>query len=167
LVPPSQAVTTFDSAFHLATRSGREVQWLLKRNCSVTPAQLGWFYLSLCVLSLGIATVFWHQGARLVLPFAWLELIAVGVAFLVYARHAADAERIAVADGRLVVELEVAGRLERTEFQREWVRIEPGADGRALIEVHGQGRSVSIGRYLRPELRPLLAREIRAAVRGT
>jgi uncharacterized membrane protein len=131
----------------------------------VTPAQLGWLYASLCVVSLGIGTVFWFQGAVLVLPFAWLELAAVGLAFFMYARHAADREHILLQGRRLVVELENGGRLERAEFNREWVRVEPGADDRSLIEVSGQGRRMSVGRYVRPELRPALARELRQALR--
>jgi uncharacterized membrane protein len=64
-----------------------------------------------------------------------------------------------------VVELENAGRLERAEFNREWVRVEPSAGDRSLIEVSGQGRRINVGRYLRPELRPALAQEIRRALR--
>jgi uncharacterized membrane protein len=64
-----------------------------------------------------------------------------------------------------VVELENAGRLERAEFNRDWVRVEPGVDDRSLIEVSGQGRRMNVGRYLRPELRPALAQEIRRALR--
>lgn len=142
------------------------VQWLLKRNCSVTPSQLLALYASLCVVSLGIATFFWIQGARLVMPFAWLELLAVGSAFVVYARHARDGEKILLQGGQLVVECETAGRLERAEFNREWVRVEPKHGDGSLIEVSGQGRSVRVGRHLRPELRPALAREIRHVLRG-
>jgi uncharacterized membrane protein len=152
--------------FHFATVQGQNIHWFLKRNCSVTPAQLGWLYASLCVVSLGIAAFFWVQGARMILPFAWLELAAVGAAFLVYARHAADGERISLQGGQLVVELENAGRLERAEFHRDWVRVEPRADGRSLIELSGHGRSVNVGRFVRPELRPALAQEIRQALRG-
>jgi uncharacterized membrane protein len=152
--------------FRFATVQGQNIHWFLKRNCSVTPAQLGWFYASLCVVSLTIATFFWRQGATLILPFAWVELGAVGLAFLAYARHATDGERISLQGARLVVELESAGHLERTEFDRDWVRIEPRAGDRSLIEVSGRGRSVRVGRFVRPELRPLLAREIRQALRG-
>ena len=151
--------------FRFATVQGQAIVWFLKRNCSVTPAQLGWFYASLCVVSLGIGIFFWVQGATLILPFAWLELGAVGLALLVYARHAADGERISLTGRRLVVELESAGQLQRTEFDPEWVRVEPRHGGRSLIEVSGRGRSVSVGRFVRPELRPLLAQEIRSALR--
>jgi uncharacterized membrane protein len=159
-------------AFQFATlpaqgNHGREaVQWLLKRHCSLTPVQLGWFYVSLCAVSLGIAALCWLQGATLVMFFAGAELLAVGASFLVYARHAGDAEKIILQGGQLVVELETAGRTQRAEFNREWVRIEPrGGDG-SLIEVSGQGQSVRVGRHVRPELRPALAREIRFALRA-
>lgn len=147
-------------------RASDSVQWLLKRNCSVTPAQLGWMYVSLCVVSMGIAIFFWMQGARMVMPFAWLELLAVGAAFVVYARHARDGEKIVLQGGQLVVELENGGRMRRAEFNRQWVRIEPKSGDGSLIEVSGQGQSVRVGRHLRPELRPALAREIRFALRA-
>jgi len=159
-------VSHVSPAFRFAAASGQAIQWSLKRNCSVTPAQLAWLYVSLCVVSLGIAGFFWSQGATLVMPFAWLELIVVGAAFTVYARHAADGERIVLQGRHLVVELESAGRLERAEFNREWVRVEPRSGDGSLIEVSGQGRSVKVGRHVRPELRPALAREIRHALRG-
>ncbi len=152
--------------FRFATVSGQSIHWFLRRNCSVTPAQLGWLYASICVVSLGIGTIFWMQGAKLILPFAWLEVLVVGIAFLVYSRHATDGERISLQDDRLVVELENAGRLERAEFRREWVRIEPKTGDHSLIEVSGQGRRVEVGRFVRPDLRPALARELRMALRG-
>ena len=151
--------------FRFATVQDQAIHWFLRRNCSVTPAQLGWLYASLCVVSLGIGGWFWSMGAPLVLPFAWLELAAVGVAFLVYARHATDGERISLRGRQLVVELESAGHLRRAEFNRDWVRVEPTADDRSLIELSGQGLRVSVGRFVRPELRPALAREIRRALR--
>lgn len=152
--------------FRFATIQGQNVQWFLRRNCSVSPVELAWVYISLCVLSFGISGVFWLEGARLIMPFAWLELLVVGVAFWVYARHATDGEKISLQGAQLVVELENAGKLERAEFNRDWVRVEPKTDDRSLIEVSGQGRTVQVGRYVRPELRPALAREIRMALRG-
>ena len=141
------------------------VQWQLRRNCSISPVQLLGFFISLSVVSLGIATFFWFQGATLIMPFAWVELAAVGCALLVYARHARDGEKILLKGGQLVVELETGGRQERAEFNREWVRVEPRNGDGSLIEVSGQGKSVRVGRHVRPELRPALAREIRLALR--
>jgi uncharacterized membrane protein len=160
-------VSQANNAFRFAMVSEQGTHWILKRNCSVTPAQLGYLYVSLCILSLGVSGLFWALGATLVLPFALLELVAVGTAFLVYARHATDHERISLFEGRLVVEWETAGRSQRCEFAREWVRVEPRQDDGQLIEVRGGGESVRVGRFVRSELRPLLAREIRQALRGT
>jgi uncharacterized membrane protein len=145
---------------------GQVVEWLLRRNNSISPAQMGVMYASLCVVSLAIGLAFWAHGATMVLPFAGIELLLVGTAFLIHARHATDGERILLADRALVVELEQAGRRSRQEFPRDWVRVEPQAGDGSLIELSAQGRRVNIGRYVRPELRPELAREIRQALRG-
>lgn len=153
-------------AYQFAQESGPAIQWQLRRNCSVTPAQLGWLYLSLCVVSLGIGLFFWVQGATLVLAFAGLEITLVGLAFLAYARHATDGEWISLQGTRLVVEKESAGRRERAEFSRQWVRVEPKSGDHSLIELSGQGRSIEVGRFVRPELRQVLAREIRRALRS-
>jgi uncharacterized membrane protein len=152
--------------FRFATVSGQTIHWFLKRNCSVTPSQLAFAYGLLCAVSLAVGSFFWFQGATLVLPFALLELTAVGVAFMVYARHATDGEKISLQGAQLVVELETSGRRVRSEFNRDWVRVEPQADDGSLIELSGQGRKVQVGRFVRPELRAVLAREIRTALRA-
>jgi uncharacterized membrane protein len=155
-----------NQAYQFAQVSGPSIHWRLKRNCSFTPVQLGWMYIFLCTVSLAIGVFFWLQGATLVLAFAGLEVAVVGLAFLVYARHAADGEMISLQGANLVVELETAGRLERTEFERQWVRVEPKSGDLSLIELSGQGRSIEVGRFVRPELRQVLAREIRKALRS-
>lgn len=142
------------------------VQWLFKRNCSMAPRQLFGFYAGLCAVSLGIAALFWMLGATLVMPFAWLEVLALGAALLLYAAHAADCERIRLSDDTLSVEHACGRRTERAEFRRAAVRIEPEHGDGSLIELSGQGRKIMVGRYLRPELRPALADELRRSVRG-
>ena len=121
---------------------------------------------ALAVLSLTVAGFLWSQGATLVLPFAVIEVVALAVALRVFAMHATDAERISLVDGALLVEREVGGRLERVAFAREWVRIDAPSDRASLVGLSGQGHSVSVGRHLRADLRPLLAKEIRHALRG-
>jgi uncharacterized membrane protein len=94
-----------------------------------------------------------------------LELLVVGVAFFMYARHATDGERVRLAQGQLEVEVELAGNVIRTVFQSQWVRVLPPATPSALIEISGQGQSVLLGRHVRPEFRAVLARELASAVR--
>jgi uncharacterized membrane protein len=142
------------------------VEWLLKRNCSVTPRQLFAVYLSLCSVSLVIALAFTWNGAAPVLAFAAVELVLVGAALLIYARHATDHERITLAGSALAVEHHCGAHTDRVEFRAPWVRVEPLSSDRSLIEVAGDGRRARIGRYLRPELRAFLARELRGALRA-
>ncbi len=144
----------------------RRIEWRLKRNCSITPRQLLGVYLSLCAVSLAIAGGFAWLGAPPVLAFAGIELLLFGAALLAYARHAADQERITLDGTALTVEHQHGARIERRQFRAAWVRVEPLSSERSLIEVAGDGHTAHIGRYMRPELRAWLVRELRAALRG-
>jgi uncharacterized membrane protein len=148
------------------TTGGPRLEWHLARNCSLTPAQLFGTYLSLCAVSLAIALGFSWQGALPVLAFAGIELLLVGVALLVYARHATDQEQITLAGGSLAVQHQRGPQTERHEFRAAWVRVEPLSSDRSLIELTGDGQTARVGRYLRPELRQPLAQELRRALRG-
>jgi uncharacterized membrane protein len=162
---PEWCVNQTSNPFKLARASEEGVFWALQRHCSVTPAQLGLTFGLLSAVSITVALFFWFQGAVLVLPFATLEMLALATAFVVHARHATDGERISVSGAHLVVEHEVAGHTQRCEFARDWVSVVP-LDRGGLVEVCGGGRVVQVGRYLRSDLRPVLAREIRLALRG-
>jgi len=140
-------------------------EWVLRRHAPLTPAQMLVFFASLSLVSLCIGLFFWLQGAVLVLPFAALETLAVGVCFLIFSRHVLDQERIVVDGSQVVVEHEAAGVRERAQFHRQWVRIEPLGGAHSLIAVSGQGKSMQVGRYVRPERREALAHELRRAVR--
>lgn len=143
----------------------RAVQWVLKRNCSMTPRQLFSVYMLASAVTLGIGTVFWWHGATAVLPFAGLEALLLGMAFLVYARHATDRETLLLVDGELHVEHHWGRRVERCSFRSEWVRVEPARNEHSLLELSGEGRRIRVGRYLRPDMRQAFARELRSALR--
>lgn len=151
--------------FRLATVTPEGLCWSLKRNCSASPAQVGAVFAGLVLVSLGVAVFFWRHGATLVLPFTLLELVALAVALVVYARHAADAERICLLADRVRVELEVAGRCTVVEFAREWVQVRGDAARGSLVSLSASGRQVSVGRHLRPPQRATLLSELRRALR--
>ncbi len=168
---PSIAETTWARSLHFGALSGAggrtvdSVRWLLKRNCSITPRQTMGLYTSLCVLSLGIAAIFWAQGATLVMPFAGLEVLGVGAALMLYSRHATDREDIRLEAGRLTVAHTSGRTTHRVEFAPAWVRIEPEHGDGSLVELSGQGQRIAVGRFVRPELRRQLADELRWALR--
>ncbi len=138
----------------------------LRRNVSLTPRQLLLAYGLVCALSLAVAAGFWWQGVRVVGLFTGLELLAVGLAMVVVARHATDRESITLLGRELAVEQFVGPTVERIAFRAEWVRVEPAAGVGSLVELSGQGRSVRVGRHVRPELRAALADELRRALRS-
>ena len=140
-------------------------RWLLNKNRSMAPAQLFRVYLLLALVSLGIASGFWLNGATLVLPFAGAELLLMGLAMSSYARHAADGEDIRL-DGQGLTVLYTHGRrVQQVRFQPFWVRVEPEHGDRSLIELSGQGQRIAVGRFVRPERRRQLADEFRWALR--
>lgn len=122
-------------------------------------------YLLLCAVALLVALGFWWQGVQLVMAFAGIELVAVGIGMLVMARHARDREIITLSGREMAVETHVGQQVERISFRAEWVRVEPAAAEGSLVELSGEGRSVRIGRHVRPELRFELAQELRRALR--
>jgi uncharacterized membrane protein len=169
--PPSIAQTAWARPLRFGAESGAgeravaSVRWLFKRNCSITPRQMLSVYASLCLLSLGIAAMFWARGATLVMPFAWLEVRAVGAALLLYSRHATDSEDIRLQAGRLTVAHTSGRSTRRAEFVPAWVRVEPAHGDGSLVELSGQGQRIAVGRFVRPELRRQLADELRWALR--
>jgi uncharacterized membrane protein len=150
----------------LAQTSGDTLEWHFKRNCSVTPRQLAAMYGLLCALSLSVAGLFWSMGVHLVLPFTAVELAAVAIAFLVYARHATDRERIALSPNSLLIEQERAGRVSQVVFNRAWVRVLERQSPRELIELSEGHRRLQCGHHIRLDLREQVAQEIRWALKG-
>src|SRR5215207_6082480 len=118
----------------VATADG-SLEWLMKRNCSFAPRQLLAVYASLCLLMLAIGFGFWSRGAVYVLPFATVELLAVGAALFVYAGHAADRERLVLRPDCLSVECRIGRRIEQVEFAPSWVRVDPRRGDGSLIEL--------------------------------
>ena len=164
-------------AAELGLRFGREValtgergaarglQWQIRRNCSITPHQMLAAYGLLCSISLAVALFFWFTGARVVLAFTGFELMLLGVAMLVFARHASDRETLTLVGRSLLVERAVGPRVERAAFSADWLTVEPAAGQNSLLELASQGQTMRVGRFLRPELRGDFARELRRALR--
>ena len=102
--PAVAARTAWRFGRRLEDSAVQGMQWVMKRNCSITPRDMMIVYLSLCAVSLAIAGGFWWVGAPTVMAFAGLELVLLGVALAVYARHATDCETITLAGRELAIE---------------------------------------------------------------
>jgi uncharacterized membrane protein len=141
----------------------------LQRNCSMTPRQVARAYAVLCALSLSVALAFLLQGFWLVLAFSLLELGCVGLALLLYARHALDRERISLSDDCLLVECVQADVRSQARLDPLWTRVLPGTGAagprRALITLESRGVRVEVGRFVNEAQRRQVARELRLALR--
>lgn len=138
--------------------------WLMRRNCSVSPRQFVWFYASLAAFSLAIALLLVVCGAWLVLPFTGIELLVVGIAFVIHARHAVDYERIRLFSSRLVIEQVSAERLTQHEFNPRWVRVED-ASPCGLVRLVSRAQAVAVGQHLAYHRRTQFVYELREALR--
>jgi uncharacterized membrane protein len=140
-------------------------EWLLKRNCSMSPRQVALAYGSLCGCVVLFSLLFALQGLWIVLAFAALETAGVALALLQYARHATDHEHIALNDGCLLIERVRAGSVQRVRLDPCWTRI-AGPTGQCdLIRLESRGVKVEIGCFVSEEVRRQVARELRRELR--
>ncbi|HEY4541559.1 MAG TPA: DUF2244 domain-containing protein [Noviherbaspirillum sp.] len=136
-------------------------EWYLKRNCSLTPRQLGLAYAILVLVSLvvsGMAALV--HGAWEVLLFFLIEMVAVGFAFLCYARHATDHEHVALSQDCLLVERVLADRLDAIRLDPRATRVRGPRDARDLIALEARGVRVCIGAHVTAANRRRIAREL-------
>ena len=121
----------------------------------MSPAGLAKVFAALAVLVLAIGAGFAAMGAWLILPFAGLEVLLLVAAFVLYARHAADYERIELESGRLTVEVADGGRTARHQLDGVRVAMEEGR-----VVLRGAKEELEIGRHLGAEARAELAAEL-------
>ncbi|HTN65188.1 MAG TPA: DUF2244 domain-containing protein [Burkholderiaceae bacterium] len=140
-------------------------EWTLKRNCSLSPRQLALFYASLCAASFTIAGLFAMFGMHYVFEFALLEMVLVGVAFLIYARHAGDREHIALNRDWLLVELIEMERVRRFCLARHLTRIELPSSRHPLVTLEAAGLRVEVGQFLTERKRREFAQELKRELR--
>jgi uncharacterized membrane protein len=149
-----EPVTTWSMQF-TAIETGFRV--VLKRNCSISPRGLLRVFAFLAALAMGIGVAFAALGAWLILPFAGLEVLLLGAAFLLTARHAADHERIELACGRLIVDVGEGMRVRHYEWDARLARVRL-EQGRVLIDA--PRAQVEVGRHLDAASRAGFAAEL-------
>lgn len=141
--------------------------WLLKRNCSLSPRQLAFAYAVLCVIALAVAALFFLlYRAWFVFVFTALEIAAVVLAYFQYARHVTDHEHIALLDGCLLVERVEAGRVVQTRLDPYWTRVASPTRMQDLIGLEARGVRVEVGRFVNGAIRRQIAQELRSELRS-
>lgn len=138
---------------------------VIQPNASLTPRQGKIFFLSMCGVSFGIAGLLTLQGFWVVLPFAGLEMAALGAGLYWSMRGNAYREVIRLQDDRVLFESGKAAPARRREFQRAWAQVvlESGVGRndppRLLLRSHG--KDCEFGRCLTASEKEEVARRLR------
>jgi uncharacterized membrane protein len=122
--------------------------WLMKRNCSFSPKQVGVFYLSIVCFSLLVATYFLLIGVWMVIIFTSIEILALTFALYIYSRHALDYEKITIVGKQLLFERSWGGKLQSHEFNTIWTKlVRSESTGRDLV-LKTSAQEVPIGFFI-------------------
>ena len=144
--------------------SERARVWRLVHPAAISPRSLGAIFAALGSISLLVAIAFWRAGAPLVLPFAGLEVMALGIAFLAHARQMDRSEEVRLGGGELVVRRVVRGEVMETRYPAHATRLRCDPSTEGLIEVVGPGAVVRVGRHLPLALRQATCRSLNLAL---
>lgn len=166
VVPPytSRVLRSVDIEWPIVSKmenSPAAREWIIKRNCSITPRQLLMVYAMLCSVSFFIAIVFAVRGAWYVLGFALLEMAVVGTAFLHFGRHAMDRERLELAGRVLKVSVIQAENEQYFHLDPHLTRVSLQRSRSGLIRLEDGLVSVEIGRFLNRAKRHEFSAELR------
>lgn len=97
--------------------------WLMKRNCSFSPKQVGLFYISIVCFSMLVASFFLFMGVWMIIIFTTIEILALTIALYVYTRHALDYEKITISGKQLLFERSWGGKVQQHEFNTVWTKL--------------------------------------------
>ncbi len=144
------------------TAQGSVWHWVLPRNCSLSPRQVRNAFLLLCGIETPVAAVFWGLGFPWVAFFGAVELAGVALALLHHGWHACDREVVTLDAQCLRVECWSGEQVRRTDLQAAWTRASAAPGGLVLLSAGGV--ELRVGRFVQPQWRDVLLRELRQAL---
>ena len=135
----------------------------LSPNISTTPTFLMVALGLVAGTSLLISLVFWVMGAPWVLPFALVETLVLGAAFVFHARTRSDFDEITCNERHVFVRQERGGRVKEHQFTRGLCRVYMTRSMRSLVRLDESGRYVDLGEWMLPQDRLSLCRKLEIA----
>ncbi len=144
-------------------------QFLLRPNRSLSWHGVLVFYAVVCVLSSTIAVAFVLLGAWPILPFAGMEVLALGACLYHCACQSSRYECLSFDNDELVITRGRRKEQERLCLCRYWARVRLERSRHhwyaSRLKIVSHGREVEIGRWLSDEEREKLARSLRQHLR--
>ena len=135
----------------------------LTPNCSTTPQFLMIALGLVAGTSIFISLVFWVMGAPWVLPFALVETLVLGAAFVFHARTRSDFDEVTCNERHVFVRQERGGRVKEHQFTRGLCRVYMTRSMRSLVRLDESGRYVDLGEWMLPQDRLSLCRKLEIA----
>jgi len=102
----------------LGDSGGTKNSFVVMPNKAMPWHQLIWVYSVMASFTIGIALGFFSQGLTLVLPFAVLEVLALGFALYISAWRGGVKEVISITGDKIRIELGHNSPEQRHEFKR-------------------------------------------------
>ena len=146
----------------------------LKKTIVVMPNRaMSWqhimmFYFLISAITLAIAINFFVQGLTLILPFAGLELAALGIVLYISAWRSNIKELVSVTENKIKIEIGRNGPEKSYEFDRAWSKIvlerswNNWYPSRLLLRSHG--KQIEIGKFLNEQERQCLEAELKKVI---
>lgn len=134
----------------------------MKRNCSFSPKQVGYFYASIVFFSLLVAGSFLLIGVWMVLIFTCIEITALTIALYIYSRHALDYEKITIDGKRLQIERSWGGKVDQFELNTAWTKIERTEKHLYRLLLKHMDLEMPIGIFVNRDDLPQFERELKS-----
>ena len=125
-------------------------------------------YLLVSGVTISIAFGFFTQGLTLILPFAGLELLALGVVLYISAWRSNIKEVVNVTEEKIRIEIGRNGPEKTYELDKTWAKVvlerswNNWYPSRLLLRSHG--RQIEIGKFLNEQERQCLGAELKKVI---
>jgi|TARA_B110000196_G_scaffold9911_1_gene8341 uncharacterized membrane protein len=156
--------------FNLTNENDLQKTIMVMPNRAMPWQHIMMIYLLVSGVTISIAFSFFTQGLTLILPFAGLELLALGVVLYISAWRSNIKEVVNVNEEKIRIEIGRNVPEEIYELDKAWANIvlerswNNWYPSRLLLRAHG--RQLEIGKFLNEQERQCLAIELKKAIKN-
>ena len=154
--------------FNLTNENDLEKTIMVMPNRAMPWQHIMMIYLLISGVTISIAFGFFTQGLTLILPFAGLELLALGVVLYISAWRSNIKEVVNVTEEKIRIEIGRNGPEKTYELDKTWAKVvlerswNNWYPSRLLLRSHG--RQFEIGKFLNEQERQCLGAELKKVI---
>ena len=154
--------------FNLTNENDLEKTIMVMPNRAMPWQHIMMIYLLISGVTISIAFGFFTQGLTLILPFAGLELLALGVVLYISAWRSNIKEVVNVTEEKIRIEIGRNGPEKTYELDKTWAKVvlerswNNWYPSRLLLRSHGG--QIEIGKFLNEQERQCLGAELKKVI---